>query len=120
MRMVRAILLRVAVTVGALAVAYLLLYGQPSGLEGGLILPYTTHVTGAYTIALTFDDGPDPVYTPQILEILARHRVPATFFVLGRHVEAHPELVRRIVADGHAVGSPRLLPTPSCAGSGRG
>ena len=105
MRRARAILLRVAMTVGVLAATYLLLYGQPSELEGGLLLPYMTHVTGAYTIALTFDDGPDPVYTPQILEVLARYHVPATFFVLGRHVEAHPELVGRIVAAGHAVGS---------------
>jgi peptidoglycan-N-acetylglucosamine deacetylase len=50
MQRARAILLRVAMTVGMLAAAYLLLYGQPSGLEGGLILPYTMHVTGAYTI----------------------------------------------------------------------
>ena len=84
---------------------YLLCYGRPSALEGGLLLPYTTHVSGERTVALTFDDGPDPVYTPQVLDVLARYDVQATFFVIGRRVDAHPELIRRIVAAGHAVGS---------------
>lgn len=84
---------------------YILCYGKPSALEGGLLLPYTTHVPGERNLALTFDDGPDPVFTPQVLEALARYDVKATFFVIGRHVDAHPELVRRIVASGHAVGS---------------
>jgi peptidoglycan/xylan/chitin deacetylase (PgdA/CDA1 family) len=95
----------VAITLVSLAVAYLLLYGRPSALEGGLLLPYTTHVPGDRTIALTFDDGPDPLYTPQVLEALARCDVKATFFLIGRRVDAQPELVRRIVAAGHAVGS---------------
>ena len=89
----------------SLAVVYLLLYGRPSALEGGLLLPYATHVTGARTVALTFDDGPDPVYTRQVLDVLARYKATATFFVLGRHVDAHPELVREILAAGHAVGN---------------
>jgi peptidoglycan/xylan/chitin deacetylase (PgdA/CDA1 family) len=84
---------------------YVLCYGRPSALEGGLLLPYTTHVSGERAVALTFDDGPDPVYTPQILDVLARYEVKATFFVIGRRVDAHPEMVRRIVAAGHAVGS---------------
>ncbi|MEU8976084.1 bifunctional polysaccharide deacetylase/glycosyltransferase family 2 protein [Streptomyces monashensis] len=56
------------------------------------------------TIALTFDDGPDPVWTPRILDVLRRNHVRATFFVVGTQVVAHPELVRRIVADGHQIG----------------
>jgi len=88
-----------------LSVISLLLYGRPSALEGGLLLPYTTHVSGDRTVALTFDDGPDPVFTPQVLDVLARHDVKATFFVLGRRADDHPELVRQIVAAGHAVGS---------------
>jgi cellulose synthase/poly-beta-1,6-N-acetylglucosamine synthase-like glycosyltransferase/peptidoglycan/xylan/chitin deacetylase (PgdA/CDA1 family) len=58
----------------------------------------------ARTVALTFDDGPDPQWTPAILEVLRRHRVQATFFVVGAHVLEHPELVRRIRADGHEIG----------------
>ncbi|MEU9245433.1 bifunctional polysaccharide deacetylase/glycosyltransferase family 2 protein [Streptomyces sp. NPDC048385] len=58
----------------------------------------------ARTIALTFDDGPDPVWTPRILDVLRRNHVHATFFVVGTQVVAHPELVRRIIAEGHQIG----------------
>ncbi len=56
-------------------------------------------------VALTFDDGPHPQATPAILDILARHNVPAAFFVVGRHAARHPELVRRMQAEGHLVGN---------------
>ncbi|MFZ5816443.1 MAG: polysaccharide deacetylase family protein [Bacillota bacterium] len=55
-------------------------------------------------VALTFDDGPDPVWTPRILQILDRHGVKACFFILGDHAAAHPELVRQIHAAGHEIG----------------
>ncbi len=56
-------------------------------------------------VALTFDDGPDPQFTPQVLDVLAAHGVRATFFLVGRRVRSHPELVRRMISEGHAVGS---------------
>ncbi|MEV6730893.1 glycosyltransferase [Streptomyces sp. NPDC051364] len=56
------------------------------------------------TIALTFDDGPDPVWTPKILDVLRRNQVRATFFTVGAQVSAHPELARQIIADGHQIG----------------
>ncbi|VBB06553.1 polysaccharide deacetylase [Lucifera butyrica] len=56
-------------------------------------------------VALTFDDGPYPPYTGQILDILREYKVPATFFVIGRNAEKHPELVRRILAEGHQLGN---------------
>jgi peptidoglycan-N-acetylglucosamine deacetylase len=56
-------------------------------------------------VAITFDDGPDPVYTPAILDILAEHQVRATFFLVGRHVELYPEIARRIVDEGHDIGN---------------
>lgn len=59
---------------------------------------------GARGVALTFDDGPDPTWTPRILEALAAHDAKATFFVIGHKVEAHPEVVRAILDAGHAVG----------------
>ena len=59
----------------------------------------------AKTVALTFDDGPDPRWTPQVLAILAREHVPATFFDVGSRIASHPELVRRELAGGHEVGS---------------
>ncbi len=59
----------------------------------------------ADSIALTFDDGPDPNWTPKILDVLARHGAHATFFVIGSEVNDHPDLVRRMVAEGHEVGA---------------
>jgi cellulose synthase/poly-beta-1,6-N-acetylglucosamine synthase-like glycosyltransferase/peptidoglycan/xylan/chitin deacetylase (PgdA/CDA1 family) len=59
----------------------------------------------ARTIALTFDDGPDPAWTPRVLDVLAKHHVPATFFVIGSEVARHPELARRIAAEGHEIGA---------------
>ena len=60
-------------------------------------------VTGSKAVALTFDDGPDPVYTPQILKVLAEQRVHATFCLVGRNAQKHPDLVRQIVAGGHTL-----------------
>jgi cellulose synthase/poly-beta-1,6-N-acetylglucosamine synthase-like glycosyltransferase/peptidoglycan/xylan/chitin deacetylase (PgdA/CDA1 family) len=57
------------------------------------------------TVALTFDDGPDPAWTPRILAVLRRYHVPATFFVVGAHAAAYPGLVRRELAAGDEVGA---------------
>lgn len=54
-------------------------------------------------MALTFDDGPDPIYTAQILQTLKKYNIKATFFVVGKHVVQNPELLRQIVADGHQI-----------------
>jgi peptidoglycan/xylan/chitin deacetylase (PgdA/CDA1 family) len=56
-------------------------------------------------IALSFDDGPHPIYTPQVLEILKLHGAKATFFLIGDRAWRHPEIVARIKADGHEVGN---------------
>ncbi|HEX3756007.1 MAG TPA: glycosyltransferase [Rhizomicrobium sp.] len=68
-------------------------------------------------LAITFDDGPDPDWTPQILDILKAKHVPATFFMIGSNMEAHPALVQRVLADGYEVGNhtythPNLADTP--------
>ncbi|TDU88222.1 peptidoglycan/xylan/chitin deacetylase (PgdA/CDA1 family) [Kribbella voronezhensis] len=63
----------------------------------------STH--GAKALYLTFDDGPHPIYTPQVLSVLARHHALATFFVLGREVAAHPQLVETTRAAGHHIGN---------------
>lgn len=57
------------------------------------------------TIALTFDDGPQSVYTPQVLDILKRYDVRATFFLIGKNVEIFPELAKRILEEGHSIGN---------------
>ena len=64
-----------------------------------------------HTLALTFDDGPDPVWTPQILDVLRKHHVRATFFVVGSAAIDHPDLMRRIIADGHEIGVHTLTHT---------
>ncbi|MGB6742044.1 MAG: polysaccharide deacetylase family protein [Terracidiphilus sp.] len=56
-------------------------------------------------LALTFDDGPNPAWTPRLLDLLAGHDVHATFFLLGGFAQAQPELVRRIAAGGHLIGN---------------
>ena len=56
-------------------------------------------------LALTFDDGPDPRWTPAILDILKQENVPATFFIIGKNGQAYPDLVRRIVDEGHEIGN---------------
>ena len=55
-------------------------------------------------VYLTFDDGPDPIYTPRLLDLLAEHSCPASFFVTGLHAEEHPEIVKRIIDEGHSIG----------------
>lgn len=62
-------------------------------------------MTGSGAAAVTFDDGPHPEVTPQVLDVLAEFGAVATFFLLGREAQRHPDLVARIVAEGHAVGS---------------
>ncbi|WP_433828567.1 polysaccharide deacetylase family protein [Actinoplanes sp. CA-015351] len=59
--------------------------------------------TGTEGVALTFDDGPDPTYTPQLLQMLAKERVKATFCVVGTNAKKHPELIREIVKAGHSL-----------------
>src|SRR5207247_2216383 len=64
---------------------------------------YVIERTGDHpgSIALTFDDGPDPAWTPAILDILKKENVPATFFVIGKNGQAYRDLLRRIVAENH-------------------
>jgi len=81
----------------------------PEVLDGGPVIdagdqPRSRRMPDG-TIALTFDDGPDPTWTPQILDVLRRHGVPATFFVTGVNAASHPALLRRIAAEGHELGN---------------
>jgi peptidoglycan/xylan/chitin deacetylase (PgdA/CDA1 family) len=63
------------------------------------------NLSGGKVLYLTFDDGPQPIYTPKVLNVLAKHHAKATFFVLGREVAAHPELVDLERSLGHHVGN---------------
>lgn len=78
----------------------------PFAYRFGFFLPVISRGhSGKQAVALTFDDGPDPLTTPALLLLLARHQVPATFFVVGKKADTHPELIRAILADGHLVGN---------------
>lgn len=64
------------------------------------------------TVALTFDDRPDPHWTPRILEILRRYNARATFFVIGSQAAQHPDLLRRMYAEGHEVANHTYTHSP--------
>lgn len=57
------------------------------------------------TIAITFDDGPNPEFTPKTLELLQKYNAKATFFCIGKNVEKHPEIIQKIIAEGHQIGN---------------
>ncbi|GIF10951.1 bifunctional polysaccharide deacetylase/glycosyltransferase family 2 protein [Actinoplanes teichomyceticus] len=84
--------------------------GVPLSIRGGGPIVNTTggqETTSrlpARTIALTFDDGPDPIWTPKVLRVLRENDAHGTFFVVGSQVARHPELTREIVADGNELG----------------
>ncbi|MEU6444134.1 polysaccharide deacetylase family protein [Streptomyces sp. NPDC047046] len=67
--------------------------------------PFARLSRAGHALALTFDDGPDPRWTPEVLAVLAAHEVRATFFVCGREAAKHPALLRRITEAGHLIGN---------------
>lgn len=67
--------------------------------------PITHLPTNEPIVALTFDDGPDPVYTPKVLAILKEKQVHATFFLVGEKIDASPQLAAATLADGHTLGN---------------
>jgi peptidoglycan/xylan/chitin deacetylase (PgdA/CDA1 family) len=89
----------------AVGLAYLFCYG---GFEGPVDWAMDTESHGSRdrrSLALTFDDGPDPIRTPLLLDLLATLDVKATFFLCGKGVDAHPEIAARIAREGHEIGN---------------
>ena len=80
----------------------ILLFLTGIAITGNAQLPDTLEMR---TIALTFDDGPDPVYTRQILKVLKREQVPATFFLVGKEIPANRKVVKKILKEGHCIGN---------------
>ncbi|MET3292667.1 UNVERIFIED_CONTAM: peptidoglycan/xylan/chitin deacetylase (PgdA/CDA1 family) [Brevibacillus sp. OAP136] len=78
---------------------------QASGMPRANYEPIHRIDTQRKIVALTFDDGPDPVYTPLILETLHQYGVPATFFVLGSQVDKYPKVIQWIKKAGHEIGN---------------
>ena len=72
----------------------------------GFFLPVISRgVSNKKAVALTFDDGPDPLVTPQVLQLLLKHQVKATFFVTGKKAAEHPKLIKEILLHGHSIGN---------------
>jgi peptidoglycan/xylan/chitin deacetylase (PgdA/CDA1 family) len=99
-------------------VPLLLAAGSAGLLSAGGLLAYTVFsprcqfwapvvrsLPQAEAVALTFDDGPHPEFTPRVLDTLAAHGATATFFVIGRYARQHPALLRRMHAEGHTLGN---------------
>jgi peptidoglycan/xylan/chitin deacetylase (PgdA/CDA1 family) len=66
---------------------------------------FTSLTRGTKQLALTYDDGPNDPHTLRLLEVLAKHNVRATFFLIGRYVQQRPEIVREVVKAGHVIGN---------------
>ena len=95
----------ILLSAAGLAVLAVLVWGSASIRSGLYLHALCRGGRTGRSVALTFDDGPDPLHTPRVLDVLARHGVRATFFLVGEKAAACPELVRRIVAEGHTVGN---------------
>lgn len=85
---------------------------EPLPLDGKVAIPSSglqrivwSVDTDSKAVALTFDDGPDPQFTPRILDLLDRRGIKATFFAMGYNAAAHPSLLREVAAAGHEIGS---------------
>ncbi len=72
--------------------------------SSNFFLPFLWRMPGN-AVYLTFDDGPDPDHSTRILDILKRYQIQATFFVIGEKTEKHPDIVARMIAEGHTVGN---------------
>jgi peptidoglycan-N-acetylglucosamine deacetylase len=97
------IALGTAAVVGAAAVTAGYQSMAPTGQWYGRT--FTGVAPGAKQLALTYDDGPNDLHTLQLLEVLAKHNVRATFFLIGRYVKQHPDIVRQVVDSGHVIGN---------------
>ena len=73
--------------------------------RGGVNVWWSADTNGDKVLALTFDDGPTEQFTTEVLDVLERYEAPATFFVIGELVERFPDMVRRMIADGHEVAN---------------
>ena len=99
--------LALAGVVAAIIVDHLVLTAVGLWPRSRLLGPNLVHCRGCETtrgrIVLTIDDGPEPQVTPRVLDLLAAHGAHATFFLVGARAAAHPDLVRRIAAEGHGI-----------------
>ena len=103
-----------------LMLLFLAVSGLPGPVNAGEPVTIYAGLPSEPELALTFDDGPSPLYTPQILDLLDKYQAHATFFVLGCKVEKYPWLIKEMLRRGHEVGNhsfshPRLPKTGQAA-----
>ena len=84
-------------------------YAEYTDLPSGYILERVGAALPEKSLILTFDDGPDPQWTPKILDVLRVFHVPATFFVVGDQAEHYPSIVQQIAREGHLIGNHTYL-----------
>jgi peptidoglycan/xylan/chitin deacetylase (PgdA/CDA1 family) len=99
-----------------LLVVFVLGLGCASPVMGAEPVTVWCGLSSVHEVALTFDDGPSPIYTHQILALLKQYQAKATFFVLGKKVEEYPQIIKAMVREGHEIGNhtfdhPRLTQT---------
>ena len=85
--------------------SFLLFYASYSIEAGVYVKSFCRNKRGGRVVSLTFDDGVEPLLTEKVLDVLKKYDVKATFFVIGSKVEKYPEIVRRIIDEGHLVGN---------------
>ncbi|MFI5731630.1 polysaccharide deacetylase family protein [Kribbella sp. NPDC051587] len=98
-----AMMVAVSAVIGTIVVAAARPHTQPTPPPAPAAAAPVEAPLPAKYVVLTFDDGPDPAYTPKVLEILAKYEAKATFFEVGKNVAKHPELTKAIHAAGHSV-----------------
>jgi peptidoglycan/xylan/chitin deacetylase (PgdA/CDA1 family) len=100
---------KTALTATAIVSVVGLIVGWPQAIVGVLRALFPSLIwemrTPDRVVAITFDDGPDPVFTPKVLEILRRYKITATFFLVGERVRRFPEVLGQIREEGHCVGN---------------
>src|SRR5882672_2071436 len=96
--------LPIVVSAGVATAAGIAAWGSV-GPSSQLFGPTMRHTASAKTLALTFDDGPNPAVTPKLLDLFERYSVRVTFFLIGKFARACPDLVREISARGHLLGN---------------
>lgn len=92
------------VVIAIIAAGFALFYCSYQIRLGAYVRCLCRNRAAGAVVALTFDDGPDPEWTPRVLDVLHEHGVRATFFLVGGKAGQYPEIVRRIVAEGHDIG----------------
>lgn len=103
-----AITIILAISLLALAIVA---YGS-SNIHSGMFLEAKCSNTDSNKILLTYDDGPDPVHTPKLLDVLDKYNVKATFFMIGEKVDKYPEIVKEVHRRGHTIGNHTYFHNP--------